>query len=53
MDESKSMVHDGISKTGFENEIPHTVRQKLQAKQEMKNRNDQKDRNDQNYLKVL
>lgn len=36
MDESKSMVHDGISKTGFENEIPHTVRRKLQAKQEMK-----------------
>lgn len=36
MDESKSMVHDGISKTGFENEIPHTVRQELQAKQEMK-----------------
>lgn len=36
MDESKSMVHDGISKTGFENEIPHTVRQKLQAKQEIK-----------------
>lgn len=29
MDESKSMVHDGIKKTGFENEIPHTVWKKL------------------------
>lgn len=31
MDESKGMVHDGISKTGFENDIPYTVREKLQA----------------------
>ena len=45
MDESKSMGHDGISKTGFENETPHIVREKLQVKKEMKNSNDWKTNN--------
>lgn len=42
MDESKHKVHDGISKTGFENGMPCTVKGKLQAKKEMKYSNDQK-----------
>lgn len=45
MDELRSMVHDGISKTGFENGIPLTVREKLLAKKEMKNSNDWKTNN--------
>lgn len=35
MDESESMVHDGISKSEFENKIPLIAREKLQAKKEI------------------